>query len=145
MLLRRISKQIHNDHTISSSTFLQICLSLSFLFYTLYSKYACLQFWCRFLNAFSKSFQFRVPDKANFLPFDKESSEGIELSLLDDETILWPFILESFLKNITLKIEDTPIIHFFLPFFYMFWRLFLEVLTRLKHAQKQYSLLGKKQ
>ena len=33
----------------------------------------------------------------------------------------------------------------FLPFFYIFWRLFLEVLTRLKHAQKQYSLLGKKQ
>ena len=68
------------------------------------------------MNAFSKSFQFRVPDKANFLPFDKESSEGIELSLLDDETIIWPFILESFLKNITLKIEDTPIIHFFYLF-----------------------------
>ena len=110
---------MHNDHTISSSTFLQICLSLPFLFYALYSKYACLQFWCRFLNAFSKSFQFRVPDKANFLPFDKESSVSIELSLLDDETIIWPFIMESFLKNITLKIEDTPIIHFFTFFLHI--------------------------
>ena len=48
------------------------------------------------LNAFSKSFQFRVPDKANFLPFDKESSEGIELSLLDDETIIWPLYWNRF-------------------------------------------------
>ena len=139
MLLRRISKQIHNDHTISSSTFLQICLSLSFLFYALYSKYACLQFWCRFLNAFSKSFQFRVPDKANFLPFDKESSKGIELSLLDDEMIIWPFW--------TIYAQDWRHTNYtlFYLFFYIFWRLFLEVLTRLKHAQKQYSLLGKKQ
>lgn len=110
---------MHNDHTISSSTFLQICLSLSFLFYTLYSKYACLQFWCRFLNAFSKSFQFRVPDKANFLPFDKESSEGIELSLLDDETILWPFIMESFLNNIRSRLKTHQLYTFFTFFLHI--------------------------